>query len=120
MKNNNCCPDPKDFVSLNDRIEPDQAPQTFTWPDNQIFIITDIVIQNRAAGDTPVQETQHSRLVLSGDPDDFFLTVVGNNTLNLHFSIGIRVHDGFRIQNMVNSSAPFVEYLINGYLANKQ
>lgn len=120
---------PDTFVSINDRLQPaDQSAgpgrDFFTIPANKILVITDIVIQNRAPGDNPVADTDFSRLTLSGDPtfgpgSDFTLTVVGNRTLNLHFSTGIRTQTRFRVLNAPNSSAPFVEYIVNGYLADK-
>lgn len=109
----------RDYVSLNGRIEPDNAPEPFTYPSDMVFILTDIIIQNRAPGDTPVSDNQYSRLALSGTPDDFFLTVVGNRSLIINFTTGIKVSEGFRLQNMVNSTAPFIEYIINGFLSDK-
>ena len=114
-------------VSLNGRAAPgsggggeDEAgnPRTsFTVPLGYTFVVTDVFVQNRQFGDQPVAEDQHSRLVLSGDPNDWNAITVGNDPLVLHFSTGIEVREGiFRIANAISSTAPFVEYQVNGFL----
>lgn len=120
---------PGDFIWLNDRLQPTEASAgsghtNFTIPPNRILVVTDIVIQNRSPGDSPVADTDFSRLFISGDGTigtgtDYVVTVVGNRTLNLHFQTGVRVQNSFRVLNATNSSAPFVEYHISGYLADK-
>lgn len=121
--------DPADFVWLNDRLQPTEGSAGsgdpgFTIPSGRILVVTDIVIQNRSPGDSPVAEADFSRLFISGDGTfstgtDYVITVVGNRTLNLHLQTGIRVRNGFRLFNATNSSAPFVEYQISGYLADE-
>jgi hypothetical protein len=120
----------KNFVSLNQRIEPGQGSDIFSIPPNRVFVLTDIVIQNRSPGDAPVTPTEFSRLVLGPGvlvlpdpsnfgPGDFILTVVGNETLNIHFQTGRVVEERFRVFNVGNSSAPFIEFIINGFLTHK-
>jgi hypothetical protein len=117
----------KNFVSLNQRIEPGQGSNIFSIPPKRVLVLTDIVIQNRSPGDAPVAPTESSRLVLGpgfDDPSnitdlDFFLTVVGNDTLNIHFQTGRVVEERFRIFNSNASSAPFIEFIINGFLTHK-
>ncbi len=83
-------------------------------------MITDIFIQNRAPGDVPVAASQFSRLFLNGDPNDWAITVVGNNPVSLSFTTGVRVKATvFRILNVGNSTAPFVEFQINGFLTTR-
>ncbi len=109
-------PKPKDFVSYNGRIAPDEA-GSFDIPAGRILVITDVVIQNRQAGDAPVDPSQFTTVALSGDPYDISLNIVGNDGLVLHFATGIRVNTMFpRIANLGTSTAPLIEYLINGYL----
>jgi hypothetical protein len=117
----------KNFISLNQRISPDEGSDIFSIPDDKVLVVTDIVIQNRNPGDEPVTSTAFSRVVLgpgSGDPTniaagDFFLTVVGNDTLNIHFSTGRVVEKRFRVLNVINSTAPFIEFLVNGFLTTQ-
>lgn len=121
--------DPADFVWLNDRLQPTEGSAgsgdpRFTIPSGKILVVTDIVIQNRSPGDSPVPESDFSRLFISGDGafntgTDYVLTVVGNRTLNLRLQTGIRVKNRFRVFNAPNSSAPFIEYQISGYLADE-
>ena len=117
----------KNFVSLNQRIQPGQGSDIFSIPPNRVFVLTDIVIQNRSPGDAPVAPTESSRLVFGSGfkdpsnmgPGDFFLTVVSNETLNIHFVTGRVVEGRFRIFNSGSSSAPFIEFIINGFLTHK-
>jgi hypothetical protein len=121
--------DPADFIWFNDRLQPAEESAgsghpNFTIPPNRILVVTDIVIQNRSPGDSPVGDTDFSRLFITGDGTigggaDYAVTVVGNRTLSLHFQTGVRVKNSFRVLNAPNSSAPFVEYLVSGYLADK-
>ncbi len=112
-------PKPKDFVSFNGRIAPTES-ENFDIPTGRILVITDIFIQNRAPGDGPVDPAVFTAVALSGDPDDFFLTVVGNDSLNLQLTTGIRVSSQSpRILDLVNSTAPFIEYVINGFLTKR-
>ena len=112
-------PKPKDFVSFNGRIVPTES-EYFDIPADRILVITDIVIQNRGSGDGPADPAAFTAVALTGDPDDMILTAVGNNSLNLQFTTGIRVKSqGFRILNFVNSTAPFIEYVINGFLTKR-
>ena len=79
-----------------------------------------IVIQNRASGDGPVSGDEFSRIFLNTDPGDIVLSVVGNQTLDLHFGTGLRVKGTFfRAFNAINSTAPFVEIIVSGYLAKR-
>jgi hypothetical protein len=108
------------FVFIDARLSPTQFTSEFTPPPGRILVITDIVIQNRAPGDGPVTEDVFSRLNISSEPGDLVLSVVGNQTLNLHFSTGVRVKGSFfRALNAGNSTAPFVEIMISGYLARR-
>jgi len=113
------------IVMFNGRLLPDEMSPIFAVPSDKILVITDVVIQNRAGGDEPVDALAFSRIVLGGfritQPSgaDIFFTVVGNNTLNLHFSTGMQVVDGFRVLNVINSSAPFIEFTITGLLTKR-
>jgi hypothetical protein len=118
-------------VSLNGRIGPssDSGGEDahgnplpyYVVPDGYSLVITDIFLQNRDLGDSPVPEQDFSRIVLSGDPDDWFVTVVGNTPAVLNFTTGIRVNEPtFRVGNIVNSTAPFIEFQINGVLERRQ
>jgi hypothetical protein len=108
------------FVLVRARLSPTDQSSDFTPPEGKILVITDIVIQNRVPGDGPVTEDAFSRIFLNTDPGDMVLSVVGNQTLDLHFSTGLRVKgSSFRALNAVNSTAPFVEILISGYLAKR-
>lgn len=104
------------FVYLNDRIAPD-AQEFFQVPNGTALLITDIVVQNRAPGDGPVGAADFTRFAItSPNGSDVFFHVVGNDTLNLHFTTGILVSGDFRFYNVVNSTAPFVEFHITGRL----
>lgn len=119
-----------DFICFNDRLKPKEQSagydfdkktvrESYQIPVYKILVITDIVIQNREPGDEPVADTDFSRVEISGDPQPFYLTVVGNATINIHFMTGIRVKGSFQVKNLPNSTATFIEYIINGYLANR-
>jgi hypothetical protein len=120
-------PNVKNFISLNERLQPGDGSDIFSIPDDKVLVVTDIVIQNRSPGDAPVTPTAFSRVTLGpgfGDPSnfgpgDFTLTVVGNETLNIHFSTGRVVEERFRVFNVGNSTAPFIEFLVNGFLTRK-
>ena len=124
----------KDFVLLNGRIEAGKDSAGFLTPHGKVFIITDITVQNRMPGDGPVYPTHFSRLFMgqvsgyncnTGSPPnvqsgfDICYTVVGNETLNIHYQTGLVATSGFRLNNAGNSSATFVEFTICGYLVNK-
>lgn len=117
----------KKFISLNGRIQPSEGSEIFSIGDNKVLVVTDIVIQNRKPGDEPVSPAAFSRVILGPGfsdpsnigPGDFFLTVVGNDTLSIHLSTGRVVEERFRVFNAGNSSAPFIEFLINGFLIRK-
>lgn len=112
-------PNAKDFVSFNGRIAPTEY-GSFAIPEDRILVMTDIFIQNREPGDQPVDPSQHTTVALSGDGSDVFLMVAGNDPLNLQFGTGIRVSaQSPRILNVVSSTAPFIEYVINGYLTKR-
>jgi hypothetical protein len=115
-------------VLFNDRIAPDESSAIFEVPLDKVLVITDIVVQNRAPGDAPVDDSLNSRLVLGqflqtiGETTraaDIFLTVQGNDTLNLHFETGMLVPTNFRILNSISSQAPFVEFVITGLLRDQ-
>jgi len=109
-----------DFVHIEARLEPATQSSNYTPPDGKILVVTDIVIQNKSPGDEPVLEDRFSRIAVNLDPDDKMLTVVGNQTLNLHFTTGIRVKGPFfRILNVTNSNAPFADISVIGYLAKR-
>jgi hypothetical protein len=116
-------------VLLNERLEHGKNSTPLQIPSNNTLIITDIVIQNRAPGDAPVNQAQFSSICFSNIAENigegFFLTVVGNDTLNLHFKTGVPVRQShgiqppqhlLQVQNVGNSTAPFVEVLITGFL----
>jgi hypothetical protein len=115
------------LISLNGRLAPTQGSEIFSVGDNKVLVVTDIVIQNRNGGDAPVNPDAFSRIVLGPGfdnpsnigPGDFFLTVVGNDTLNLHFSTGRVVEERFRVFNVGNSTAPHIEFLVNGFITRK-
>jgi len=120
----------KSFIVLNGRIQANQESKTFQVPNDQILVVTDIIIQNRKPGDEPVDVMAFSRIVLGQvmmfdtnlnkmADEDIFFTVVGNETLNIHFETGMVVRSGFRVQNEVNSNAPFIEFTISGFLAER-
>ncbi len=104
------------LVYLNDRVEPD-TPVTWTPPAGTVFVITDIVAQNRGPGDVPVTAAQFTRFCITSPlGSDVFFHVVGNETLNLHLTTGIPVAGTFRFMNVINSNAPFLEFHITGCL----
>lgn len=89
-----------------------------------VLVVTDVVIQNRAPGDEPVEPFQFSRVDLGqfrttdpAGPHDIFFTIVGNDTLNVHFATGLRSPIQFRVLNVINGTAPFIEFTITGFLA---
>jgi hypothetical protein len=113
-------------ITFTDRLRPSEvSPRTspFMVPSGRVLVITDVVIQNRAPGDEPVDPSQFSRVVLGqfltvNEPtgQEIFYTVVGNDTLNIHFTTGLQVSHRFRVYNVVNSSAAFIEFTITGFL----
>ena len=104
------------FVYLNDRIQPDNQ-RFYTIPQGRLFVLTDMVVQNRAPGDAPVQPTQYTRVsITSPVGTDVVFEVVGNDTLSQHFTTGLCISESFRFLNIINSSAPFVEFHITGFL----
>ena len=120
----------KNLIVLNGRLERDKESKTFQVPQDQILVITDIVIQNRKPGDEPVDVAAFSRIdigqVMQFDTNlnrkvdlDIFFTIVGNETLNVHLKTGMVARTGFRILNMINSNAPFIEYTITGFLTDR-
>lgn len=105
------------FVYLNARVQPNNSVY-WNLPAGRVFVLTDLVAQNRGAGDIPVQSTDFTRIAITspaGGTDTFF-HVVGNETLNLHFKTGLVISDNFRFMNMANSNATFVEFQITGRL----
>lgn len=121
-------PSREQVVLFNGRLAADEESMHFEVPSGSSLLITDAVVQNRAPGDNPVAELAFSRLFLgpflanngqSRIEQDIGLTVVGNNTLNLHFTTGMQVSGTFRISNAINSTAPFVEYTITGILSKR-
>jgi hypothetical protein len=116
------------FVMFNGRLAPDQPSEQFLVPSRKLLILTDVVAQNRSPGDEPVNGSAFSRLVMgqflinlpkSTSETDIVFTVVGNDSLNVHFTTGMRVPSGFRVLNEVNGTAPFVEFTITGFLIPK-
>ncbi|HUO59225.1 MAG TPA: hypothetical protein VMU24_01065 [Candidatus Acidoferrales bacterium] len=104
------------LVYLNDRVEPD-TPVTWTIPTGTVFLMTDLVAQNRGPGDVPVAVTQFTRFSIPSPlGTDAYFHIVGNETLNVHLETGIQLPGTFRFYNVVNSSAPFVEFHITGRL----
>ena len=104
------------FVYLNGRFAPNDQ-QTWTIPQGRVFILTDLVAQNKGPGDIPVKDTDFTRFAITAPPSiDTFFHVVGNQTLNLHFQTGLPISDSFRFLNMANSTATFVEFHITGKL----
>jgi hypothetical protein len=116
------------LVFLNDRIEPDNE-AFWSLPHGKVFVLTDIVVQNRAPGDEPVATTAFTRFSITSSVNtlelpgknvvtgDIFFTVVGNKTFNAHFESGIPISSRvFRFLNVINSTAPFVEFSITGIL----
>jgi hypothetical protein len=115
-----------DFVTFNGRITPEQESPSFNVPSGTVLVITDVVIQNRAPGDEPVHPSQFSRVDLgqflttdSAEPTDLFFTVVGNDTLNIHFTTGLRAPAHFRVLNVISGTAPFIEFTITGFKCRK-
>lgn len=104
------------IVFLNDRVSPTGV-VFYAPPEHKIFILTDIVVQNRAPGDEPVSTTQFSRTDITAPTGaDVTFSVVGNDTLSQHFHTGILEPTLFRFYNLANSSAPYVEVHITGVL----
>lgn len=107
------------FVFLNGRFKPSDQ-QSWTIPPDLVFILTDLVAQNKggATGDAPVNPTDFTRLAITAPLSiDTFFHVVGNETLNLHFHSGLPISDSFRFLNMANSTpGTFVEFQITGKL----
>ncbi|MHC1781964.1 MAG: hypothetical protein AB9891_04215 [Anaerolineaceae bacterium] len=126
--------DYKYFVLLNGRTEKDKESSLYMVPEGKVLVITDITAQNRNPGDAPVADNAFSRLEMgqfsgylchkSQTPPqstsfDLCYSIVGNQTLNLHFQTGMVVEHGFRLINACNSSAAFIEFTICGYLDTK-
>jgi hypothetical protein len=118
----------KDFFAITTRLRAGEDVK-FDIPAGETLIITDIVVQNRAPGDEPIDPSQFSRVVFNailvgspGTPQSLILTAVGNDTLNLHFTTGLRTASSSgaettrEIFNVNNSSAPFFEILVSGFL----
>lgn len=104
------------LVYLNDRVEPD-TPVFLDVLSGRVLVITDLVAQNRGPGDVLVDPAQFTRFsITSPNGSDVYFHVVGNDTLNLHFTTGIPVSGRFRFLNIINSTAPFVEFHITGCL----
>jgi hypothetical protein len=104
------------FVYLNGRVLVNDQ-QIWTIPQGRVFILTDLVAQNKGQGDVPVSATDFTRFAITAPPAiDTFFHVVGNETLNLHFQTGLPISDSFRFLNMANSTATFVEFHITGRL----
>lgn len=105
------------YVYLNDRIQPNNQ-SVWTIPQELVFVLTDLVAQNRAPGDLPVGAGDFTRFsITSPQGNDVFFHIVGNETLNLHFETGLVISDSFRFLNMANSSPTvFVEFHITGRL----
>ena len=104
------------FVFLNGRFVPNDQ-QTWTIPPGRVFILTDLVAQNKKSGDVPVDPTAFTRIAITGPLGiDTFFHVVGNEPLNLHFKTGLPIPSSFRVMNMANSTATFVEFHITGRL----
>jgi hypothetical protein len=104
------------LVYLNDRI---QALEERYWnvPADRLFVITDIVVQNRAPGDLPVQSSQFTRFSFTSPAGTtVFFVVVGNETFSEHFTTGMPVSGSFQFMNVANSTAPFIELVITGVL----
>ena len=105
-----------DLVYWNDRVSPTDE-RFFQIPQGKLFVLTDIVVQNRAPGDLPVAAGQFTRFsITSPAGTDVFFDVVGNHTLGQHFTTGLPVSTLFRSFVIGNSSAPFVEFHITGFL----
>ena len=119
-----------DLVFLNGRIAPNNE-AFWDLPQGKAFLLTDIIVQNRAPGDSPVSETSFTRFVITSPLNvdelpgqnivsgDIFFTVVGNTTFSQHFESAMPITARvFRFLNVINSSAPFVEFTITGVLAD--
>lgn len=105
-----------DHVFLNARVLP-SAEVWFAVPAMKVLLITDLIVQNRAAGDKPVQPAQFSRIAITAPTGgDAFLSVAGNGTLSEHLRTAIVERSALRFYNLPNSSAPFVEVFITGVL----
>ena len=110
----------RSLIYLNGRVQPNNQ-QSWTIPQDLVFILTDLVAQNRGPGDVPVNATDFTRFAITAPPgSDVFFHVVGNETLNLHFQTGLPISDSFRFLNVANSTAPFVEFHITGRLRSAQ
>jgi|ERR1041384_1657655 hypothetical protein len=104
------------FVYLNGRFQKNDQ-QSWTIPQGRIFVLTDLVAQNKGPGDVPVADTDFTRFAITAPLGiDTFFHVVGNETLNLHFRTGLPISDSFRFLNMANSTATLVEFHITGRL----
>lgn len=105
-------------VYLNGRFQPNDQ-QSWMIPQDLVFVLTDLVAQNRGPGDVPVNSTDFTRIAITAPPGiDTFFHVVGNETLSLHFRTGLPISDSFRFLNMANSTATFVEFQITGRLCS--
>jgi len=106
------------YVYLNSRVELGD-PAFWTIPNGKTFILTDLCVQNRAPGDTPVTPGQFTRFsITSPSGQDTFFHVVDNDTLNLHFHTGLPISESFRFLSVGNSTAPFVEFVATGILVH--
>lgn len=104
------------LVYLNGRVQPNNQ-LVWTIPQGRVFVLTDIVAQNRGPGDVPVNAGDFTRFSITSPlGTDTFFHVVGNETLNLHFRTGLPISDSFRFLNMANSNATFAEFHITGRL----
>jgi hypothetical protein len=104
------------LVYLNDRVPPD-TPVTWDVPAGRVFVLTDLVAQDRGPGDVLVGAGQFTRFSITApNGTDVFFHIVGNETLNLHFVTGTPVSGTFRFYNIGNSTAPFAAFHITGRL----
>ena len=109
----------EDFFMFDGTVAPGNFVAT-EIPEGQILVVTDIVLQNVSTSIGPVLDDQYSGIFFRADPNDAILHAVGNETVNLHFSTGLRVKaTNFQIANGAASSAPEVAYIVSGYLTKR-
>ena len=108
-----------DFFMFDGTVAPGNFAAT-PIPDGKMLVVTDIVLQNVSTSIGPVLDSQYSGIFFRAEPDDAILHAVGNETVNLHFSTGLRVKaNNFQISNGGASSAPEVAYIVSGYLTKR-
>jgi hypothetical protein len=103
-------------VFLNSRVGKGET-VNWTFPAGNRFVLTDLFVQNRKAGDAPVGAGDYTRFTLpTPSGQGVFFIVVGNTALSEHLSTGWPLSGEINFYNLAVSTAEFVEFVISGYL----